>query len=119
MRRISLALKGVLPSLLAVSVLVLMTTFAGMAIFGMDAGMAMDHAGMSDMACVDHCVSALPISGPTTATVLPALLLVLVAFILSARPIAPEQPHRPSMRRLTDIGKGLLHQKMSVVILRN
>ena len=118
MRTLSLAVKRLLPSLVAVAVLVLMTTFAGMAIFGMESGMAMEH-GMSDMACVNHCLSALPSTVPAATPFLASLLAVLTVILLSGPSVDEAWLARPVGRRLSDIGKFLLHQNLSVVVLRN
>lgn len=132
-----ISMKRLGASLLALAITVLATTFAGMAIFGMNTqmiGMNMekDHCmsgnhceqsntpGTSGMDCVSHCISA-----TTTATTTPvaaAMLFVLFAAFVYLSQDNKDQRSEPlfAFQRWREcIRKLLLKQRLAVVMLRD
>lgn len=131
-------MKRLLIAFLAAAFLLLVTTFAGMSVFGMGMGMdagVTEHAGRNADACVegghcadahhsaptdcvDHCLSSIPSASlPTASTlVLTAVLTVLVAVVQASLPVALVLAK--ALRR-EGIGKILLRRKLATVILRD
>lgn len=108
-------MKRFLSAFLIGASLVMATTFAGMAILGMESGMP-----MSGMACVDHCLSSLPISAPTSFNVFALTVILLVtALVFSGRSSGVDRFDRRTRRWHRDVGKFLLHQELSTIVLRN
>ncbi len=116
---------------LSASIILLATTFAGMAFFGMGSEMAMKHGtcigsacdsmpgGMAGMECVNHCLSTLPVSSPVPLLSLAIVALVLLVFFL--REQLPEVGSVELVRHRwrSGIGKILLHQNLSTIVLRH
>ena len=112
----------------------LVTTFAGMADFGMhgSSGMGaetcvgmhcapMSTSGANDLGCLNDCLSSVT---SLTSAVLPmppafGLLLVLLGLFLSQSVALPASFTRRTCRWRDEIGKLFRHQSLSTVILRN
>jgi hypothetical protein len=125
-------MRRLLPAFLIVGLLLFATTYAGMAVFGMDPGTAIQHSDcmgtdcdalpMSGTDCVNHCLSTLPISGPVSAS---SSLLIVFAVVLLAALLVAARPHDTGPADLSrqrwdwDIGKLLLHRDLSTIVLRN
>jgi hypothetical protein len=123
-------------SFLLASILFSFTTLAGMAIFGMHGGGMMmgaetcisatchDAGGMetSGAECLEHCLSATS-TATAVVTPLPFALIVLiaaVAVLVFGWSPSPLSTFNPSLRRWREgIGKLLLQQNLSTVILRD
>lgn len=125
-------MRRVFASFLAASIILLATTFAGMALFGMGAGMGMDHgtcAGAdchsmphetSGTECLSHCLSLLPNSTPTLSFSLLASFVLALALVLVSGRLDAGTRLAPKLRRWREgIGKILLRQKLATVILRD
>lgn len=128
-------MKRVFLSFLLASILLTFSTLAGMAVFGMNGvmmhmdsdscvGVACSTAGdmgTSGTDCLDHCLSVAS-SVTTVVTPMPFAFLILLAVV--ALLISEWSPvvstFSPSLRRWREgIGKLLLQQKLSTVILRD
>jgi hypothetical protein len=124
-------MRRLLHAFLIVGLLLFATTYAGMAVFGMDPGMVMRHSDcmgpdcdalpMSGTDCVNHCLSALPISGPVSASssLLIGFATVLLALLVAARPHDTGPANLSRQRWDWDLGKLLLHRDLSTIVLRN
>lgn len=119
-------MKRVLLSLLLASILLTFSTFVGMSVFGMnDTMMHTDSDSCMSVTCatncLDHCLSAAS-SVTTFVTPLPitfVILLVVVALAFSDR-LPTAASFEPSFRKWREgIGKLLLQQRLSTVILRD
>lgn len=121
--------------LLTFAITLLATTFAGMAMFGMNTqmvGMDMDHcmsgshcqqSNASDaggMDCVNHCISATTTATTTSAAVVISFVLFLVSvFLLQDGKKRHSKPLYALQRWREGIGKVLLHQQLAGVMLRD
>lgn len=125
-------MRRALLSFMIASTILLATTFAGMAVFGMDSGAAMNHGAcmgsncasmpgaMSGMECVNHCLSVVPTSSPASAFSFLLMLAVgIVAFFLSDWFIDESRSFTARRHWREGIGKFLLHQSLSTIVLRN
>ncbi len=124
-------MRRTLLSFLIASLVLFVTTFAGLAFFGMGSGMATDHGtcigsvcdsmpgDMSGMECLSHCLSAIPASSPAPLFPFAVFVLALLILFLHERLAEVGRVERVHPRWRSGIGKLLLHQNLSTIILRN
>ena len=126
-------MRRILLPFLAVLLALTTTTFAGMAFFGMEETMVMDHGtcmgaacdsmpgATSGADCLNHCLSAIPQANPTAPlSLFITLAAAFVAFIVSSALLADSDRFVARSRRWREgIGKLLLQQSLSTVVLRN
>ena len=94
-----------------ISFVFLISTYAGMSLFGM--GDQMNHGMTVD--CIAHCVSFVtPVSdAPTTIGLMATVLILFLASV-----VVYQRPSNPPRQRWRDvIQRFLLHQKLSTVII--
>lgn len=108
---------------IASALLLFVTTYAGMAFFGMsdDAMKTMNHGAMTaDMDCLDHCLAAVvPFTAATSSVAVAFVIMVAATFLLSAGIFSSASASRSLHRWREGIGKVLLRQRLASVILRD
>jgi hypothetical protein len=129
-------MRRLLASSLIITVLLFVITLAGMAVFGMQANMDMgsqactgatcapmtDAGRTNDMAgldCINHCLAAAVVPMINTPPLVIAFALVLFAVLIFGRTTVEIGAREFFLRRREGIGKHLLHQNLSTIVLRN
>lgn len=106
-------MRTTLVAILAFSFFLLVSSFAGMSFF------AMSHEAMMDIPCINHCLDVVQpdISPP----VLTLIFLTFAASIIFSRFFSEASPFFRFFRQhwRQAIGKFLLHQHLSTIVLRD